>query len=383
MTTHTDSTKRHDFALLFDVTNGNPNGDPDAGNLPRTDPETMHGLVTDVALKRKIRNYVALLKNQRIFIQSEVSLNSLILKGFRDAGVPPPQISFEDEELEEWFEERAGDEGFPFTLENGMLVYAGESPRKKDIVAALTQSLGDSNEDKARKTKLLKLADELVKAAANKKMGRQEQSQARSELCQDYYDIRMFGAVLATGLNAGQVRGPVQLTFARSIDPILVLDLSITRLARTTSERMQSGTTEMGRKAIVPYGLYRAHGFFNPMLGATRPQGTGVSDQDLEILWEALTNMFEIDRSAARPEMGVRGLYVFSHDSPLGNYPSHRLFPQVRVARKERVESVRSFDDYSVDAPEAGEVAVDGKTNSGVTFTAVVHKGEVLWRAPQ
>lgn len=270
---HTDPTKRHEFVLLFDARNSNPNGDPDAGNMPRVDPETMHGIVTDVALKRKVRDYLQLTRssdNQEmppgfgIFIQSKTALNTII----RDVG----------------------------------------------------QEIG---------VKESKTVNERV----------------RDELCRRYYDIRMFGAVLSTGtLNAGQVRGPVQLTFARSIDPVLPLDIAITRQARTTEERMETGTTEMGRKPIIPYGLYRAHGYFNPYLA----RQAGVSREDLETLWEALQNLFEFDRSAARGEMHVRGLVVFSHDNPKGNAPAHRLFDLVTVERRDGVSVPRGYDDYVV-----------------------------------
>ena len=281
-----DPTKRHEFVLLFDVVNGNPNGDPDAGNLPRVDPETMHGLVTDVCLKRKIRDFVTLTRQGQngfsIFIQSETALNTLI--------------------------ERA----------------AEKVSAKKD------------------------------KKRANKDL--------RQKLIEDYYDIRMFGAVLSTGdYNAGQVRGPVQLTFARSIDPVFTLDLTITRKARTTEERMESGETEMGRKPIVPYGLYRAHGFFNPFLA----EDTGVTEEDLELFWQALQQMFDFDRSAARGEMTVRGLWVFSHENRLGNAPAHELFARIQVRKRDGVESPRRFEDY--------EIKVDDQNlPEGVTLTQLV-----------
>ncbi len=276
---YTDPTKRHEFVLLFDVQNGNPNGDPDAGNLPRIDPETMHGLVTDVCLKRKVRDYLQVVADMPIFIQSDVALNTI----------------------------------------------------KKQVADELDPPL----EDEERK-------------------GKRPIPRLRSELCSRYYDIRMFGAVLATGqkedkLNAGQVRGPVQFTFARSLDPILPMDLSITRKARTTEERMETGETEMGRKAIVPYGLYRAHGFYNPFLA----EQTGVSQEDLEAFWEALANMFEFDRSAARGEMTVRGLWVFSHEDAKGDAPAHRLFDTVQVKLKDGVETPREFSDYAVVTPPA------------------------------
>jgi len=297
---YTDPAKRHEFVLLFDVQNGNPNGDPDAGNLPRIDPETMRGLVTDVRQKRKVRDYLQVVGGMSIFIQSEVALNTI----------------------------------------------------KKQVADKLDPPLTD-----------------------DERKGKRPIPRLRSELCSRYYDIRMFGAVLATGgkedkLNAGQVRGPVQFTFARSLDPILPMDLSITRKARTTEERMETGETEMGRKAIVPYGLYRAHGFYNPFLA----EQTGVSQDDLERFWEALVNMFEFDRSAARGEMTVRGLWVFSHENAKGNAPAHRLFDTIQVRLKDGVEAPREFSDYNVVAPVAEinkpfDMAVDPYKLMGITLT--------------
>ena len=285
---HLDPSKRHEFVLLFDVKDGNPNGDPDAGNMPRVDPETMQGLVTDVALKRKVRDYVTLVKQNapgyKIFIQSESSLNALI-----------------EEEAE---------------------------------------ALGaEKNNKRANKDLQKKMLDQ-------------------------YYDIRMFGAVLSTGdYNAGQVRGPVQLTFARSFDPVLPLELTITRQARTTDERMESGQTEMGKKPLVPYGLYRAHGFFNPFLA----KAAGISPDDLDLFWDALVNMFDFDRSAARGEMSVRGLIVFTHENPKGNAPAHKLFELVKVAKKAEVESPRSYEDYEIELAEPP---------SGVSTTLLVDPRE-------
>ncbi len=297
---YTDPTKRHEFVLLFDVQNGNPNGDPDAGNLPRVDPETMRGLVTDVCLKRKVRDYLQVVEGMPIFIQSEAALNTI----------------------------------------------------KKQVANELDPPLTD-----------------------DERKGKRPIPRLRSELCSRYYDIRMFGAVLATGkkedkLNAGQVRGPMQFTFARSLDPILPMDLSITRKARTTEERMETGETEMGRKAIVPYGLYRAHGFYNPFLA----EQTGVSQEDLESFWKALVNMFEFDRSAARGEMTVRGLWVFSHENTKGNAPAHKLFDIIQARLKDGVETPREFANYTVMAPvvEIGvslSLAEEPYKITGVTLT--------------
>lgn len=262
--------KRYDFVFLFDVQDGNPNGDPDAGNLPRIDPETGMGLVTDVCLKRKVRNFVQMTQDPQthdIFIREKGILNQLI-----------------DEAHEQ------------------------ESVKAKEK--------GDKTEA------------------------------ARQYMCQRYYDIRTFGAVMTTGKNAGQVRGPVQLTFSRSIDPIITLEHSITRMA-VTNEKDASETGDnrtMGRKFTVPYGLYRCHGF----VSAHFAKQTGFGNDDLALLWQALINMFDHDHSAARGQMTARGLYVFEHSNGLGDAPADSLFRRIQVAKKAGVDSVRSFDDYVV-----------------------------------
>lgn len=278
---HLNHEHRQDFILIFDVTNGNPNGDPDAGNLPRIDPETGLGIVTDVALKRKIRNWVDAYKGgearYKIYVQQGAILN---------------------QRHREWYEQN------------------GTDPKKatgKDIAAA------------------------------------------RSYMTDNFYDIRTFGAVMSTEINAGQVRGPVQLTFARSVDPILGLDASITRVALTNPSPKQdadddtarSGT--MGRKAYIPYGLYVAHGFYVPAFA----QSTGFDSADLELLWQALVNMWDLDRSASRGLTACRALYVFSHSSALGNAPAHKLFDLVRPVRKEGTDVARSFEDYTVEIDES------------------------------
>jgi CRISPR-associated protein Csd2 len=283
---HLDTNRRHDFVLFFDVTDGNPNGDPDAGNLPRVDPETMQGLVTDVAIKRKVRDWVDALR---------------------------------------------GDEG-PFKI----YVQSGE----------------------ALNTKHKRAYEALDLESTGSKQDIETVDKARAWMCQNFYDIRTFGAVMTTGVNCGQVRGPVQLTFARSIDPIVPMDVTITRVAVTREEDAQvvvseegevSGKqTEMGRKAIVPYGLYRAHGFFNPYFA----QKSGFSEEDLRLFWQALQYMWDFDRSAARGMMACRGLYVFSHDSPLGDAPAHRLFDRVNARLKADVGVPRRFGDYEVSVEE-------------------------------
>ncbi len=354
--TYTDSTKRHDFVILFDVKDGNPNGDPDADNMPRQDFQTLHGLVSDVALKRKVRNYVEAYENQPIFIQSQVALNSRIFKSFRDVGVRPPQTPLGDEELNEWFEQNLPD---LFSVEEGMLIYGGESTSETEIRNALLSTIEEAPENDSLRKKLREVAKNLAKQKTDIKPA--ERDSARDRMCRDYYDIRMFGAVLSTGLNAGQVRGPMQMTFARSIDPIFPQNQLLTRNARTTSARMMTGPTEFGRKVIVPYGLYRAHGFFNAKLA----EQTGVGDDDLKIFWEALINLFDFDRSAARGEMAMQGIYIFTHDNPRGNAPAHKLFERVVVRRDEAVPLPRAFTDYAVTVDDAA-------MPDGVTLTRLV-----------
>ena len=289
-------THRHEFVLYFDVQNGNPNGDPDAGNMPRLDPETNQGLVSDVALKRKIRNYVALARPDsaahQIYMREGATLN---LEHKRAWAAVLPEVTKADE--------------------------------------------------------LKRLPKDEAKARA-----------LTAWMCANFWDIRSFGAVMTTGVNAGQVRGPVQIAFARSVEPILPLEISITRMAATTEADAEAkGGRTMGRKHIVPYGLYRAHGFVSAPLASHAVKGTGFSDDDLALLFEALTQMFDHDRSAARGEMATRKLVVFRHASALGNAPAHRLFERVktwRVHRGSRHEigadeidnwpAARSFADYAV-----------------------------------
>lgn len=276
---------RYDFVVYFDVENGNPNGDPDAGNMPRIDPETGYGLVTDVCLKRKIRNYIETVKEGEpgfeIYIKDGVPLNTSDFRAFEELNVDPKDVK----------------------------------KLKKD----------DPQLD-------LKLRD---------------------FMCRAFYDVRTFGAVMTTfmknGLNCGQVRGPVQLTFARSVDPIIPQQVAITRVAITTEADAERKSNEFGRKYVVPYALYRCEGFVSANLAR---KTTGFSDDDLSLLWEAIINMFEHDHSAARGKMAVRSLVVFKHDSELGNAPSYKLFDAVSVKRKEGVEYPRSFADY-------GDVEVD------------------------
>ena len=295
---------RYDFVYLFDVRDGNPNGDPDAGNLPRLDAETGHGLVTDVSLKRKVRNFVALTKEQdqrdpvagekrfEIYVREKAILNLQHQRAYSALGLDPA--------------EAAAEEGAE-----------QEAPKKK-----------------AGKDKRKGSADDVDKA--------------RAWMCQNFFDVRCFGAVMSTGTNAGQVRGPVQLTFARSVEPVVALEHSITRVAVATeaeAEKQHGDNRTMGRKHTVPYGLYRTHGFVSAFLA----EQTRFDDADLALLWQALENMFEHDRSAARGQMACRGLYVFEHEGKLGNAHAHDLFDRLVVARASGGDGpARDFGAYSV-----------------------------------
>lgn len=266
---------RYEFVYLFDVANGNPNGDPDAGNMPRLDPETNQGLVTDVCLKRKIRNYVALEKEgeagHAIYMQEKSVLNNQHKKAYEALSIEPESKKLPKDEQ-----------------------------KARDLTAWM---------------------------------------------CKNFFDVRAFGAVMTTEVNAGQVRGPIQLAFASSVDPVVPMEISITRMAVTNEKDLEKERT-MGRKHIVPYGLYRVHGFISAKLA----ERTGFSEDDLQLLWRALTNMFEHDRSAARGEMSARKLIVFKHDNAMGSAPAHKLFDLVKVERVDgSVDSpARAFPDYRV-----------------------------------
>lgn len=299
---------RYDFVLLFDVKDGNPNGDPDAGNLPRLDAETGHGLVTDVALKRKVRNFVALVHDQS---ESE----------------PKPG----EKRHEIYVREKA-----ILNLQHQRAYSA------LNLDASVEEVPTEAAEPEDRKKKATK--DKRKGSAA-------DVDRARAWMCQNFFDVRTFGAVMSTGTNAGQVRGPVQLTFARSVDPVVALEHSITRMAVATeaeAEKQQGDNRTMGRKHTVPYGLYRAHGFVSAFLA----KQTGFGDDDLELLWQAFGSMFEHDRSAARGEMSTRGLYVFQHDSELGNAHAHALFE--RIATSKTSDVPRGFTDYAVRVNDVG-----------------------------
>ena len=346
---------RYDFVLLFDVKDGNPNGDPDAGNLPRLDPETGRGLVTDVCLKRKIRNYVAAKhKYSRpydIYVKEGSVLGHAHVQAFRELNIRIGEDITEPvpEELREELTEQALPDGLELQSdedENARLSLSG-SLVKKDV------------QEWIKEVELTEPVKKLIRSALRKvkprRPDRSETEKGREKMCQTFYDIRTFGAVLSlkSAPNCGQVRGPVQMTFARSVDLIAALEHSITRMAVATeaeSERQGGGNRTMGRKHTVPYGLYVGHGFVSSHLAAQ----TGFSDDDLALLWESLTSMFEHDRSAARGEMATRGLYVFKHDSQLGNAPAHALFAHIQPKRKADVSVPRDFSDYDVSIQETG-----------------------------
>lgn len=299
-------TRRYDFVLLMEVKDGNPNGDPDAGNLPRLDAETGHGLMTDVALKRKVRNFVGLVKEQ-------------------EERAPEPG----EKRFEIYVREKA-----ILNHQNERAYAALQLAEPESEQAALELDSADSKKKKPAKSKRKGSADEVALA--------------RQWMCQNFFDVRTFGAVMSIGVNCGQVRGPVQLTFARSVEPIVALEHSITRMAVATeaeAEKQQGDNRTMGRKHTVPYGLYVAHGFVSSFLA----KQTGFDTDDLELLWQALGQMLEHDRSAARGQMATRGLYVFEHDSELGNAPAHALFERLHITAQQPDTVARSFDAYRVD----------------------------------
>ena len=362
---HLNPTKRHDFVILFDVENSNPNGDPDAGNLPRVDPETMHGLVTDVALKRKVRNYVQLAYGLPIFIQSETALNRLIFDAAKDVGVDTPQVVLDenDDTLHEWLLANPIEH---FDLDERQVTYTGESFQK----AAIKKGLPKLDKKNEILVTLYELVDRLVASVKGaKKLGPEERNKTRERMIEKYYDIRMFGAVLSTGLNAGQVRGPVQLTFAKSIDPIFRMDCAITRSAVTREQDKKTKENTMARKPIVPYALYQAHGFYNPMLAINGKGSPTVTADDLEKLWESLWKGFEHDHSAAR-HIKPRGVYVFTHANQRGNAPSHRLFDMLRMNLKNPDEPARKFEDYAISLP-------NGVLKIGDTSVKILHSSDI------
>lgn len=301
----TDLQNRYDFVLLFDVKDGNPNGDPDAGNLPRIDPETGEGLVTDVCLKRKVRNYVQLTQAEApgfdIYVKEKAVLTAQQGRAYKALGIEAPAAEDEADE-------------------SGASAEESDGAKKAKKPAKKPKKAGD--------------ADAVERA--------------RDWMCKQFFDIRAFGAVMSLKENnCGQVRGPVQLTFARSVDRVVPLEHSITRMAVATqaeADKQGGDNRTMGRKSTLPYGLYRGYGFISPALA----QKTGFAEADLQVLWRALCEMFEHDRSAARGLMALRKLIVFKHSSALGSAPAHRLFDSVRVERVEPSKPARAFSDYRV-----------------------------------
>ena len=277
----TELKNRYEFVLLYDIENGNPNGDPDAGNMPRIDPETGFGIVTDVCLKRKIRNYIELLK------QDEAGYKIYVK------------------------------EGVPLNVQHK--------------TAYIKENISVPQNDKERKS---------IRNDAEKI------NRLRVFMCQNFYDVRAFGAVMNTDVPAGIVRGPVQINFSRSIEPIVQQEVTITRVTVTRED--EDKITEMGRKHIVPYALYRVEGYISAKLANDETKGTGFSEEDLELLWDALMNMFEHDHSAARGKMATRKLFVFKHESELGNAPAHQLFDLIKVTKKNETNISRSYSDYEV-----------------------------------
>ena len=351
---------RYDFILIFDVKDGNPNGDPDAGNLPRIDAETGQGLVTDVCLKRKVRNYVQLTKNEEvgygIYVKEKAVLGQAHFVAFQSLGISTGQESRKpiSDELASIFEETE--------LTDGISVVEEDNEKKFLVIA--------SDADKTEVKKWLKETDlskeakkaitDALKDAKPRKPTAEESGKGRDWMCKHYFDIRTFGAVMSlkSAPNCGQVRGPVQLTFGRSVDPVVTLEHSITRMAVATeaeAEKQSGDNRTMGRKNTVPYGVYIAHGFVSPSLASQ----TGFSEGDLTLLWEALRSMFEHDRSAARGLMATQKLILFKHAAALGNAPAHALFGAVKVALKDGVAVPRSFEDYQLTIDRAkipGEV---------------------------
>jgi len=293
---------RYEFVLLYDVENGNPNGDPDMGNMPRIDPQTGRGLVTDVCIKRKVRDYIDLMKNEdaghRIYVKSGIVLNNQHLEAYEYLGITPA-----------------------------------------------TKKTKDKSKGKKSKESLEAAETKETQVEEDTKLTKQQEQELTKFMCKNFIDIRMFGAVMTTSVNCGQVRGPVQINFSRSIDPIFQNELTITRCAVTTEAEAKEGKIHMmGKKQLVPYGLYRAEGYISAKLA----KQTEFTEADLELLWDSLINMFEHDHSASRGKMSARKLIVFKHDSELGCCQAHTLFERVKVERLPSNLLPRSFSDYKV-----------------------------------
>lgn len=372
-----DPTKRMDFVLFFDVRDGNPNGDPDAGNLPRMDPQTLQGIVTDVCIKRKIRDYLCTLKGDNgealcsIYIQSQTALNTLYFQAANRIASDKPEndVNATNEEKKQRAEDKKAVEvllavldedsdaefrkliavseeekphfrdwlasvdvdGLEFDPECGRLSYLGEAKAEKDFKELFTQ---EEFNYKSHEDAIGKIAKLLANAKKNKKGGtreREARDAVKRAMCELHDDIRLFGAVLTAGTNAGQIRGPMQLTFGRSVEPILQMDAAITRCAITKASDWKKKQTEFGRKPWLNWAVYRQHGFYNPMLG----QQTGITRDDLARFWEALACMFRNSDSASKGEMTMHDIVVFVHDHPRGNAPSHLLFEKVNCESAE------------------------------------------------
>ncbi len=411
-----DPTKRHEFVLLFEVKDGNPNGNPDAGNLPRIDPETGDGIVTDVSVKRKVRDYVQRELEIPIFIQSEFALNSMIVGAAREEGIEPPRTVVEDETLLNWLKANLPD---GLEIDGNEALFNGDFNQKtlskylqdrykekadgsekklKEIAKAMRETgWYESNDDTllelldgqnflviegnsvslTEETDRAKIKDEIftdipknmlikirqfvkdMAKGAKTKLEKSDREQVRQRMIDKYFDVRMFGAVLSTGINAGQVRGPMQIKFGRSIDRVVPTDHSITRCAITRSEDLLRKETEMARKPNIPYGLYRVHGYYNPSLARRKKPLAGKKDEwiwecyvsrnDLEVFWEALENMYEKHSasSAAAGEQATRGLWIFSHDTAKGNAHAHKLFELIKVLPCGEGNEPRKFEDYA------------------------------------
>lgn len=357
--------RRHDFVLFFDVTDGNPNGDPDAGNLPRFDPETNHGFVTDVSLKRKIRDYTVMFHDKEIYIQSKIALNTLCYKKMAEAGIQFPEIKIDNEDFFTWLIESGLTEE---SEKENFIRYISEEDIKKK---AEQEDVIIPDEYKVLFIKLDKDIKE-YKKSNKKKITNAQKDSFVNLMVRRYYDVRMFGAVLTAGTNAGQVRGPLQFTFARSISPIFTRDITITRIAVTKESDKRKKDTEMGRKPFIHYGLYRAHGFYSPKLAERLITENNafvnpVTEEDLQILWDSLQNMFENHHTASSGEVSFRGLYIFSHtdEKGRGNAHAHDLFDLIKIELKDKAAPPRSFDDYSplkksVKLPEGIELKTFG-----------------------
>jgi CRISPR-associated protein Csd2 len=355
--------KRYDFAFFFDVKDGNPNGDPDAGNLPRIDAETGMGIVTDVCLKRKVRNYIQLTKTKQvngtktpetgfdIYVKEKAVLGRAHVEAFKKLGIELGEGARKEvpASMRDAMQE--------YDLPEGLSVEEGEDGILELIVApdADKKVIKDALKENPPSKELAKFINDSMKDAKSRKPKQEEVDKGRLWMCQTFYDVRTFGAVMSlkSAPNCGQVRGPIQLTFGRSVEPVVALEHSITRMAVATeaeAEKQSGDNRTMGRKYTVPYGLYRTHGFVSAHLA----EQTGFSQEDLDLFWKAMQEMFEHDRSAARGLMSTRKLVVFEHKDALGNMPAHELFSRITWKRNsDEKKPAREFSDY--------EILLDGK----------------------